>query len=353
MAAGTRVVSEESSRAVDCERASDRRALLRSGSLVLALALGLLAVPAAVEAQPTTKVRRIGYLSTGYRASGFHEQFLQGLRALGWIEGQNLAIEFRFAEGQFDRLPQLAAELVDLKVDLIVAQPTPAAMAARNGTRSIPIVMINAGDPVGIGLVASLARPGGNVTGTAFDVEMATFAKSLELLKAAIPKAEHVAVLSNPGNPGQKLAIEGLKVAARSLKLRLLLLEGSGPDDFGRLLAGASKERVDALLVVADSIFIVHRAEIADLALKHRLPTMFGVRENAAAGGLMSYGPSLAYGSRRAAAFVDKILKGASPSDLPVEQPTKFELIVNMKTVGELGLAIPPSMLLRADELIR
>jgi putative ABC transport system substrate-binding protein len=254
-----------------------------------------------------------------------------------------------------DRLPlrRRPADLVELKVDVIVAQPTPAAMAARNGTRSIPVVMINAADPVRMGLVASLARPGGNVTGTAFDVEMATFAKSLELLKAAIPKAEHVAVLSNPGNPGQKLAIEGLKVAARSLTLRLLLLEGSGPDEFGRLLAAASKERVDALLVVADSIFIVHRAELADLALKHRLPTMFGVRENVAAGGLMSYGPSLAYGSRRAAAFVDKILKGARPADLPVEQPTKFELVVNMKTVGELGLAIPPSMLQRADELIR
>jgi len=325
----------------------------RFASLVLAAALGVLAAAVAVEAQSATKVRRIGYLSTGFPASGFHEQFLQGLRDLGWVEGRNLAIDFRFAEGQFDRLPQLAAELVERKVDLIVAQPTPAAMAARNGTRSIPIVMINAGDPVAIGLVASLARPGGNVTGTTFDVEMATFAKSLELLKAAVPRAEHVAVLSNPGNPGQKLAIERLKVAARSLKLRLLLLEGSAPDEFSRLLAMASKERVDALLVVADSLFIVHRAELAELALKQRLPTMFGVRENVAAGGLMSYGPSLAYGSRRAAAFVDKILKGAKPADLPVEQPTKFELIVNMKTVGELGLVIPPSMLQRADELIR
>ena len=322
-------------------------------SLVTAVAASLLVAPVAAEAQPTTKVRRIGYLSTGFAASGFHENFRQGLRDLGWIEGQNVAIEFRFAEGQFDRLPQLAAELVERKVDIIVAQPTPAAQAARNSTRSIPIVMINVGDPVSIGLVTSLARPGGNVTGTTFDVELATFAKSLELLKAAVPRAEHVAVLSNPGNPGQKLAIDRLKVAARSLRLRLLLLEGRGPDEFDRAFAGASKERVDALLVVADSLLIVHRAELAGLALKHRLPTMFGVRENVAAGGLMSYGPSLASGSRRAAAFVDKILKGAKPADLPVEQPTKFELVVNLKTAGELGLAIPPSLLQRADELIR
>lgn len=321
-------------------------------SLGMALAVGLLAAPVDVDAQSTTKAHRIGYLSSGSSNSGFHEQFLQGLRELGWVEGRNIAIDYRFADGRFDRLPELAAELVQLKVDIIVAQPTPAALAARNGTRSIPIVMINVGDPVGIGLVASLARPAGNVTGTAFDVDLATFAKALELLKEAVPKARHVAVLSNPDNPAQTLALKHLKIAAQSLGLRLLLLEVRGPDEFSRALADASKDRVDALFVVAESLFLLHRTALADLALRYRLPTMYGVRENVAAGGLMSYGPSLAHNSRRAATFVDKILKGAKPADLPVEQPTHFELIVNVKTAGALGLNIPPSLLRRADELI-
>jgi putative ABC transport system substrate-binding protein len=321
-------------------------------SLVMALVINLLAFPAAVYAQPTTKVHRIGYLGSGSSDSGFHEQFRQGLRELGWVEGQNIAIDYRFADGQFDRLPELAAELVRLKADIIVAQPTPAALAARNSTKSIPIVMINVGDPVGIGLVASLARPAGNVTGTAFDVELATFAKALELLKEAIPKAHHVAVLSNPANPAQALAIKHLKVAAKSLGLRLLPLEVRGPEEFSRVFAEASKERVDAMFVVAESLFYRHRTALADLALKYRLPTMYGFRESVAAGGLMSYGPSLAQNSRRAAFFVDKILKGAKPAELPVEQPTKFEFIVNLKTARELGLNIPPSLLQRADELI-
>jgi putative ABC transport system substrate-binding protein len=319
----------------------------------MALGVALLAVSATVDAQPTAKIQRIGYLGSGSSTSGFHEQFRLGLRELGWIEGQNIAIDYRFAEGRFDRLPELAAELIRLKVDIIVAQPTPAALAARNSTTSIPIVMINVADPDKIGLVASLARPGGNITGTTFDVGLETFAKALELLKEAVPKAHHVAVLSNPANPAQALAIKYLKVAAESLGLRLLLLEVRGPDEFNRVFADAAKERVDALFVVAESLFLLHRTALADLALKYRLPTMYGVRESVAAGGLMSYGPSLAHNSRRAATFVDKILKGAKPADLPVEQPTKFELIINLKTARALGLTIPPSMLHRADELIR
>jgi putative ABC transport system substrate-binding protein len=212
--------------------------------------------------------------------------------------------------------------------------------------------MINVGDPVGIGLVVSLARPAGNVTGTAFGVGLETFGKALELLKEAVPKTRYVAVLSNPGNPAQALAIRDLKVAAQSLGLRLLLLEARGPDEFGRAFAEIAKEPVDALFVVAESLFLLHRTALADLALKYRLPTMYGVRENVDAGGLMSYGPSLAHNSRRAAAFVDKILKGAKPADLPVEQPTKFELVVNLKTARALGLNISPSLLQRADELI-
>ena len=324
----------------------DRRAFVAAGVV-------LLAAPIATEAQPAAKVFRIGYLGSGSSASGFHEAFGQGLRELGWIEGQNIVIDYRFANGRFDRLPELAADLVRLKVDIIVAQPTPAALAARNATRSIPIVIINVGDPVGLGLVASLARPAGNVTGTAFDVGLETFGKALELLKEAIPKASHVAVLSNPANPAQALAISYVKVAAQSLGLRLLLREARGPDEFGRVFAEIAKERVDALLIVAESLFLLHRTPLADLAVKYRLPTMYGFREHVLAGGLMSYGPSLPHNSRRAATFVDKILKGAKPADLPVEQPTKFELVINLKTAKDLGLTIPVSLLARADEVIQ
>ena len=329
----------------------DRRTLLSTFGAV-ALAAGVIAVPTAIHAQPTGKVHRIGYLGSGSPTSGFHEQFRQGLRELGWVEGKNIVIDFRFADGRFDRLPELAAELVRLKPDIIVAQPTPAALAAKKGTGSIPIVMINVGDPVGIGLVASLARPAGNVTGTAFDVDLETFSKALELLKEGVPNARHVAVLSNPANPAQALAIKNLKVAAKSLGLKLLFLEVRSSDDFGRAFAEIAKERVDALFVVAESLFNLHRTALADLALKYRLPTMYGSREMVAAGGLMSYGPNLADNSRRAATFVDKILKGAKPADLPVEQPTRFEFVVNLKTARALGMSIPPSLLRRADELI-
>jgi putative ABC transport system substrate-binding protein len=313
----------------------------------------LLAAPAVTLAQPERKFHRIGYLGSGSSSSGFQDQFLHGMRELGWVEGKNIVINYRFAEGKFDRLPELAAELVRLKVDIIVAQPTPAASAARNATRSIPIVMINVGDPVGLGLVASLARPAGNVTGTAFDVGLETFGKALEMLKEAVPRAARVAVLSNPGNPAQALAITHLKTAAQPLGLLLLFLEARGPAEFGHVFAVIANERVDALLVVAESLFLIHRTPLANLALKYRLPTMFGMRENVAVGGLMSYGPSLAQNSRRAAAFVDKILKGAKPADLPVEQPTTFELVLNLKTAKALGLAIPQSLLLRADEVMQ
>ena len=322
-------------------------------ALVVALAVGLATAPAAVDAQPAGKVHRIGYLGSGSSTSGFQAAFVQGLRELGWVEGQNIVIDYRFADGRFDRLPELAAELVRLKVDIIVAQPTPAALAARNSTVSIPIVMVNVGDPVGIGLVASLARPSGNVTGTAFDVGLETFRKALELLKEAVPRAQHVAVLSNPANPAQALAISDLKVAAQSLGLRLLLLEVRSPEAFDRVFAEIAKERVDALFVVAESLFLLHRTPLADLALKYRLPTMYGIKENVAAGGFMSYGPNVAHNSRRAATFVDKILKGAKPADLPVEQPTRFELVVNLRTARALGLTISPSLLQRADEVIQ
>ncbi len=314
---------------------------------------GIVVARSVAEAQPAGKVHRIGYLGSGSSTSGFHEQFRQGLRELGWVEGRNILIDYRFADGRFDRLPELAGELVRLKVDIIVAQPTPAALAAKNATRSIPIVMINVGDPVGLGLVASLARPAGNVTGTAFDVGLETFGKALELLKEAIPKANHVAVLSNPANPAQALAISHLKLAAQSLRLKLLFIEVRGPDEFDRAFAEIAKERIDALFVVAESLFLLHRIPLADLALKYRLPTMYGLREGMMAGGLMSYGPSLAHNSRRAATYVDKIFKGTKPGDLPVEQPTKFELVINLKTAKALGITIPQSVLGRADEVIQ
>ena len=321
--------------------------------LNLVVAVLTLAAPVAADAQQAAKVYRIGYLSSGPSTSNlFVEPFRQGLRAHGWAEGQNVIIDYRYAEGRFDRLPELAAELVRLKVDVIVAAPTPSAVAAKNATGTIPIVMIGAGDPVGLGLVASLARPGGNVTGLSFGVGMATFSKGLELLKEAIPKVHRMAVLSNPANPGHPVAIEDLKAMARSLGVQLQLLEARSPHEFDGAFAAMVKERAAALLVVGDSMFVLHRIRLADLAAKYRLPSMHGARENVEAGGLMSYGASVSDLHRRAATFVDRIFKGATPADLPVEQPTKFELVINLRTAKVLGLTIPPSLLFRADQVI-
>ncbi len=321
-----------------------------------ALLLGLATVlaPLSTDAQQAGKVPRIGYLSASSPSGGprLLEAFRKGLRELGWVEGQNIVIDYRYAEGRFDRLPDLAAELVRLKVDIIVAVPTPAAAAAKNATGTIPIVMVSVGDPVGIGLIASLARPGGNVTGLSYSVDQKIFGKGLELLKETVPKIRHVAILWNPANPAHPLAIREVNVAARSLGLQLQLLEARGPNEFDGAFAAMAKERVGALLVVADSMFILHRTRLADLAARSRLPAMYGVRESAEAGGLMSYGPSSSDLWRRAATYVDKILNGAKPADLPVEQPTKFELVINLKTAKALGLTIPQSMFIRADEVI-
>jgi len=274
------------------------------------------------------------------------------MRDIGWVEGQNVVTEYRFADDKADRLASMAAELVRMKVDLIVAQPTRAAQAARKATATIPIVMINAGDPDRIGLVASLAQPGGNVTGTAFSVGLSTITKGLELLKEAMPGLRVVALLSNPANPAEANAIEELTKAAKNLELRLEHVRATRAEQFGRAFAEFSAKRAEALLVVTEALFVLHREEIARLALKHRLPSMHGVRENAEAGGLISYGPSLRQSSRRAATFADKILKGAKPSELPVEQPTRFELVVNRTTAKELGVTIPQSFLVRADDVV-
>src|SRR5713101_2625051 len=297
------------------------------------IAGGLLAAPLAAEAQQAVRVPRIGFLSalSPSDASPGLNAFRQALRELRWAEGQSIGIDYRFAEGRPDRLPDLAAELVRLKVDIIVAVATQGVAAAKNATETIPIVMISgSADPVGLRFIASLARPGGNVTGLSFSVGPEIVGKQLELLKETVPKVRRVAILSNPASPVQPLFIRDLKVAARSLGMQLQFLEARGPNEFDGASAAMAKERVGALLVVADAMFLLHRTRLADLAARSRLPAAYGVRENVEAGGLMSYGPSIRDLYRRSATFVDKILKGAKPRDLPVEQPTKFELVIKL-----------------------
>lgn len=323
--------------------------------LVLVLAACTFAVPLHVDAKPANKVSRIGFLLAGFPgtvAPGSLEAFREGLRDLGWVEGQNFVIDFRYAQGRSDRLPELAAELVRLKVDVIAAGGGAAAVAAKNATGTIPIVMIAAGDPVGLGLVASLSRPGGNVTGLAWDVGLETFAKSLELLKETVPGIRRVAVLSNPANPGQALAINNLRAAVSSLRLQVRFPEAREPSQLVSAFASIVKERAEAIFIIADPMFISQRIRLAELATKNQLPSMSGNREFVEAGGLMAYGPSLIAAFQRAAVVTDKILKGTKPAELPVEQPTKFDLIINLKTARVLGLTIPKSVLARADRII-
>ena len=315
------------------------------------LTLGTLCGPLASGAEQPGKVARIGYLSLGSSTSAPHA-FRQGLRDFGYVEGQNIVIEYRYAEGRAERLPDLAAELLRLNVDVIVAGGTPAPLAAKHATGTIPIVMTSAGDPVGSGLVASLARPGGNVTGlSTFTRELA--AKRLQLLKEVVPGASRVAVLWNAANPYAVLNMRETEAAARTLGGQVQSLEVRGPDDVENAFPAAIRGRAGALIVVDDPLTYLYRMRIADLAARNRLPAMYGFREYAEAGGLMAFGASLADLGRRAATYVDKILKGARPADLPVEQPTKFELVINMKTAKALGLTIPQSLLLRADEVIQ
>ena len=326
----------------------------RRDTVLALLALG--AAPLATEAQQAAKVVRIGYLSFNLTASPHvREAFVQGLRDLGYVEGRNLVIEYRDAEGKLERLPALVAELVALKVDVIVASGTLAALAAKQATRTLPIVFSPAGDPVGSGLVASLAQPGGNVTGlSAFAPELV--GKRLELLKQAVPGVSRVAVLWQPGAFGERTEKDTLKraeVAARDLRVPLQFVEARGPADFARAFSDMSMARAGALTVLASNMFVSERRRLVDLAAEKQLPAMYSARELVDAGGLMSYGANLADLNRRAATYVDRILKGTKPADLPVEQPTKFELIINMKTAKALGLTIPQSVLGRADELIK
>jgi putative ABC transport system substrate-binding protein len=311
----------------------------------------------AADAQPTGRVYRIGYLSIGAESMYNRplEVFRQRLRDLGWDEGRNLLIEYRYADGQGDRLPALADELVRLKVDVIVASPTPSALAARNASRTIPIVGLNLTEPVAVGLVQSLARPGGNITGLTYGVDTEIFGKQLQLLKEAVPSVRRVAVLANPasGGPSYRLRMDSVKSAARSLGLPLQVLEVNEPSDFDAAFAAMVRERADALLVSGDAMFFVHRARLADLATRNRLPSMSTQVVWAHAGGLMSYAPSFPEEWGRAATYVDKILKGARPADLPIEQPTKFELVINLKTASALGIGLPQALVQRADEIIQ
>jgi putative ABC transport system substrate-binding protein len=323
--------------------------------LVTALVFLLFAVSLApAAAQPVEKVPRVGFLGPRSRSNdaGFVDAFLQGLRDLGWVEGKTIVIEYRWADGRSDRLPNLAAELVRLKVDVIVAGNTAVAVTAKNATGTIPIVMVTGYDPVGLGLVASLARPGGNVTGLSFSAGADIVGKLLELLKETVPKVRRVAVLSNPTNPSHALATENVIVAARAVGVQLQLLEARGPDQFDNAFAAMARERAEALLVLADPFFGFHRSRLSALAAESRIPAMYGSRIYPEAGGLMSYGANFRHNFHRSATYVDKILKGAKPADLPIEQPVKFELVINLKTAKLLGLTIPPSLLLRADQVI-
>ena len=325
----------------------DRRALLASAGGAL------LASPLAALAQQPGKVPRIGLLNvpSASRSENDVEALRAGLRDLGYVEGRNIVIESRWAEGKNDRLPDLAAELVRLKVDILVTPGTQATLAAKRATTTIPIVMLNTGDAVATGLVASLAQPGGNVTGsTVLSPEL--MAKRLELLKEALPRARRVTALLNPNNPAQELSFQAMETTARSLKMELQRLDVREAGKIESAFSAMAKQRADAVVIPLDSMFNVNGRAIADLAAKLRLPSA-GPREFAEAGGLIGYGVNRLDGWRHAAYFVDKILKGAKPADLPVERPTKFELVVNLKTAKAIGLTVPPGLLARADQVIQ
>ena len=327
----------------------ERRAFISS------VILGLLTVPLAAEAQQAASLPRIGFLAPASlsdpRVPPYIRAFQEGLRELGYVEGRNIAIEFRWAEGQYERLPGLAAELVRLNVNVIVAAGPNAIQAAKQATATIPIVMAAVGDPVGTGFVASLARPGGNITGVS-NMLPDLVGKQLELLKEVLPTVSRVALLGNPANPANASLERQAQDAARTLGVRLQPLWARDLREIDSAFTATKMERADALIVLTDTMLINHRTRVIDHAGQRRLPAVFGVSQFVEAGGLLAYGPSFADGYRRAAPYVDRILKGAKPGDLPIEQPTKFELVINLKTAKALGLTIPPSLLQRADQVI-
>jgi putative ABC transport system substrate-binding protein len=315
----------------------------------------LLAGPLAAEAPPAGRVYRVGFLAFAPPDSSLDGAFRQGLRDLGYVEGRNLVIEWRTAHRQPARLPELAAELVALKIDVLVAAGTPAAVAAKRVTKTVPIVFPAVADAVGSGLVGNLAHPGGNVTGLSF-LGSELVGKNLEVLKDAIPGITRVAVLWQPGAHGeraQKDMLQGTEIGARTLAMRLQFFEARDRDDLDRAFTEMARARPSALTVLTSAMFFAEHKRLVELAGKSRLPAIYPWREPVDAGGLMAYGPSIPDMFRRAATYVEKIFKGAKPADLPVEQPTKFELVINLKTAKALGLTIPPAVLARADEVIQ
>ena len=314
-------------------------------------ALTLPGLPLAADAQRASTIPRIGFLSPSPRPD-FEEAFWQELRRLGYEKGRNIAVEYRSAQGNFERLPDLAAELVNLKVDVIVADVTQASLAAKKATATIPIVMIGVGDPVGTGLIASFARPGGNVTGTS-TLAAEVVGKQLEVLHQLLPGVSRVATLWNPANAVfQQQQMNEARAAAAKLRIQLQVVEARTPQELDRAFVAISKQHTNALLVLADPMFASHAKRIADLAIKHRLVAVSGSRGFAQAGLVATYGADYSDAYRRAASYVDRILKGARPAELPVEQPTKFELLINAKTVKALGVTVPQSLAVRADQVI-
>ena len=318
------------------------------------ITLGILLGSLAAQAQQTGNVYRIGFLgnSTAALEANLVGPFREGLRDLGYVEGRDVLVEYRWAEGKYDRFPALIGELLALKVAVIVTAGTPATLAVKKATTSVPIVMSAVGDPVGTGIVTSLSHPGGNITGlTAISTEMD--AKRLELLREVVPSVSYIALLWNAGSPLQVLAEKQVQAAAQVLRMRVLSLGVKTEEEIKNALAVMARERPDALLVLADRLLLHHRALIMDFATRHRLPGVHAYRELVEAGGLMSFGPSYADMHKRAAYFVDRILKGAKPGDLPVERPLTFELVINLKVAKALGLTIPQSVLLRGTEVIQ
>ena len=322
--------------------------------IIVALGAGAFAPFVTFAQQPPGKVFRIGFLDTSSAsAPGANrvDALRAGLRDLGYVEGKNIVIEYRWAEGKYERLPGFAAELVQLKADIIVAVSPPAIQAARQATITIPIVMVGVGDPVGAGFVASLVRPGGNITGqSSMIVDLSS--KYLELLRVAVPKFSRVAVLMNPSHPNHSDELKNIQTVAKTTGVNVSPVQASTASQIEAAVGAMTRERTGALIVLADPFFRTQGRRIAEIAAKNRLPTMFWIRELAEAGGLMSYGENTAEQIRRAAIYVDKILKGAKPGDLPVEQPTKFELVINRKTAKALGISIENELLLRADKVI-
>ena len=331
------------------------RKVLKQKVFVVALAASFFTFAHCVGAQQAKKVWRIGLISPATRSGHAHiaEGFLAGLRELGYVDGQNLAIEYRWADGKFERLPELAADLVRLKVDVIVSLVTQASLAAKNATKTIPIVMVAVGNPVDSGIIASLARPGANITGTSV-MSDELVGKQLELLKETFPKISRVAALWNPANPVfQKLQLGALEATARALNITLHKLEARDRDGIERAFKAIAKERTRALHLLNDPVFSGQRTRIAELAIEQRLPAISGLKEDAEAELLMTYGANFPESARRAATHVDKILKGTKPTDIPVERPIKFEFVINLKTAKRIGVTMPQSVLFRADQVIK